>query len=232
MKMRRVIACLILIILPLLAGCINGRPPEFSVSNPYAIPDGSGGVIVAYQVNNGQETHTYVQRLDSQGKSLWGKPGVDLGPRSGGFANEQGDFASLVRDPSGNITVIYYQDRNIWATKLGMDGSPAWEGETTRRVSPTDIHAPAFFRAIGNDNGETIIAWLADNDHITIQKADSDLNYFISISTPNVDKFDIASDVSGNVFILWKDNPSYSEGNIFAQKIDAAGRIAWPKACC
>ncbi len=218
---------LLLISLILVTGCINGRPPEYSVSNPRAVPDGSGGVVVACQVNNGREMHTFIQRLDAQGKSLWGQRGVDLGPRSGGFAGEHGDFASLIRDSQGNITVVYFQERNIWSTKLDMDGKPVWEEKTTRKISPADIRAPACFRAIGNGAGETIIAWVADNDHISIQKADSDLNYFISISTPNVDIFDIAGDDSGNVFILWKDNPAYSEGNIFVRKLDVSGQDAW-----
>jgi len=43
------------------------------VANPYAVPDGSSGVFVAYQVDNGNEANTYVQRFGEQGETLWGK---------------------------------------------------------------------------------------------------------------------------------------------------------------
>lgn len=109
-----------------------------------------------------------------------------------------------------------------------MEGNPIWGGETTKKMSPSDVPAPAYFKTTGNNAGETIIAWASSDDRISLQKSDSNTNYFISISAPDLDKFDIASDDSGNVFIIWKDNPSYSEGDIFVQKVDAEGQVVWP----
>jgi len=48
--MKKLLAGLIFTTLLFITGCSigeTGKPPEFSVSNPYAIPDGSGGVIVS-----------------------------------------------------------------------------------------------------------------------------------------------------------------------------------------
>jgi hypothetical protein len=42
------------------------------------IPDGFGGIIVAYQINKGNDLTTYLQRLDAEGEALWGKPGIVL----------------------------------------------------------------------------------------------------------------------------------------------------------
>ena len=227
--MKKTIAVMVaLYTISSIAGCIDGRPPQYSIANPRAVPDGEGGAVVACQVNNGQEKHTYIQRLDPQGEVLWPGDGIDLGPRTGGFTGEQGDFASLVADGHGNVTVVYSSDSNIWARKLDMEGNPAWEKDETRRISPTDVPFPAYFKAIGNRIGETIIAWASIENYISIQKADSDTGYFVSISALDLDKFDIASDDSGNVFILWKDNPGYSEGNIFVQRVDADGKVSWP----
>ncbi len=224
--MKKTIAVMVaLYIISSLAGCIDGRPPQYSIVNPCAVPDGEGGAVVAYQVNNGQERRTCIQRLGPQGEALWPGDGIDLGPRTGGFTGEQGNFASLVADGRGNATVVYISDSYIWARELDKEGRQVWEGE-----SPTNVPSPAYFKALGNKDGELIIAWASSENHISIQKADSDTGYFITISAPDLDKFDIASDDSGNVFILWKDNPGYSEGNIFVQRVDADGNVSWPTA--
>jgi hypothetical protein len=65
----------------LTTGCIiNGQPPEHSVGNPVAVPDGSGGIVVAYQINQGNGRATYLQRLDADGQALWGEAGIRLNP--------------------------------------------------------------------------------------------------------------------------------------------------------
>ncbi len=230
-KLVTIAAIMLLICLLFLTGCpsVNGRPPEFPVANPYAIPDGSGGVIVAYQVNKGSYANAYVQRLGAQGDALWGEKGIELGADSGLLSvGNEGDFAALVPDGRGNVTVVYSLDRAVWTRQLDINGNPVWEGEDAKRISPADVHPLAYFKAIGNTAGGIIIAWAGGSDNLSLQKCDSDTNWYTSISTPDLDKFDIASDDSGNTFVIWKDNPDYSEGNIFIQKVDANGQIAWP----
>jgi len=227
-KLTTIMVLTFMVMVTGLYGCLTGRPPEFSVSNPNAIPDGSGGVIVAYQVNNGKEANSFVQRLDAQGDALWGKKGIALGAISAGFTGGQGDFTSLIPDSLGNFTAVYTSDNYIWASKLDMDGHPMWEGEDTRKVSPTDIPSPACFKSIGNSDGETIIAWADSDDTLNLHKGDGNTtSYAISISTPGLDRFDINSDDDGNAFVIWKDNPAYSEGDIFVQKVDADGLVSW-----
>jgi hypothetical protein len=45
-----------------------------------AFPDGSGGIVVAYQINQGNGRATYLQRLDADGQALWGEAGIRLNP--------------------------------------------------------------------------------------------------------------------------------------------------------
>lgn len=208
---------------------IDGRPPEYSVHNPNAIPDGAGGVIVAYQTNSRNRETTYLQRLEVNGEALWNEQGVELGSGSAGFAANDGEFAALVTDKQGNITVVYSLEYDMWATKLDLEGNPVWEGEPAREISPASEPARAYFEfnAIGNPAGETVTAWVSDNDHISIQKSDSDLDYTVSVPTPDVHHFDIAGDDRGNVFLIWKDNYRRSEGNIFVQKVDKNGQASW-----
>jgi len=234
MSIQRIAGIAVFIVLiissMLLAGCpsIDGRPPEYSIDNPYAVPDGSSGIVVSYQVNSGNAVHIRMQRLGEQGDALWEEKGIDLASGSMGFTGGWGDFAPLVTDGHGNVTVVYSQNKNIWATKLDMDGSPVWEGEGIRQLSPDDVPATAYFRAIGNGTGEIIIAWISGKGRLTLQKCDGPKAYFTTVSTPDVDRFDITGDDSGNVFILWKDNPGYGEGNLSVQKVDADAEVTWP----
>jgi len=226
--MKKLITGLILIILTLVTGCIDGRPPEFPVANPYTVPDGSGGVIVAYQVNDGSDAKTYVQRLGAQGETLWGRKGIDLGPGSGSPSlNNEGDFAALFPDGQGNVTVVYSQQRAVWVLKLDVNGNKA---QPARKITGGDLPPiPVYFQAVGDYAGGVIIAWAAGEGGLGLQKIDasSEEVWSTEIKTPELDRFDIASDDSGNTFIIWKDNPSYSEGNIFVQKVDGSGQAAW-----
>jgi hypothetical protein len=224
------VAVLALGVLISLCGCptVDGRPPEFSVANPCAVPDGSGGTIVAYQVNSGNEVNTYVQRLGAQGDALWGKKGIELGSGSGGLAGSQGDFASLVTDDPGSVTVIYSFDHNIWALKLNMEGKPAWSADRVQ-ISRSEVQMPVYFKAIGDNSSGVITAWASGDNCLCIQRIGDSGNekWYTELSTTGLDRFDITCDASGNTFVIWKDNPSYSEGNIFAQKVDAEGQVTW-----
>jgi len=215
--------------LALVTGCISGRPPEFSVDNPYAIPDGSGGAIVAYQVNYGQEMHTYVQRLSAQGEALWNGRGVDLGPNSGDLSiNNEGDFAALFPDDQGNVTIVYSQQHAVWVLNLDANGNQV---QPAREISGSDLPPmPVYFKAIGDNTGGVIAAWATDENSLGLQKMDATGAevWSTEVKAAGLDRFDISSDDSGNVFIIWKDNPSYSEGDIFVQKVNADGQVAWP----
>jgi hypothetical protein len=232
--MRKLITVLALVlilgVIISLCGCptIDGRPPEYSVSNPFAILDGSGGVIVAYQVNNGNEVNTYLQRFGALGDALWGEKGIELGSGPGGFGGRRGDFASLVPDRLGNVTVVYSLDNNIWAKKLDVEGNSAWSAGRVQ-ISRSEVQMPVYFKAAGDNSGGVITAWAGGDDRLCTQRIDDSgsQKWYTELSTTGLDRFDIASDAGGNTFIIWKDNPSYSEGDIFIQKVDTNGQVAW-----
>jgi hypothetical protein len=57
--MKKQIVLILLVTFLLFIGCgIDRRPPEYSVHNPNAVPDGFGGVIVTYQMNIGNKATT------------------------------------------------------------------------------------------------------------------------------------------------------------------------------
>ena len=228
---KLLIMALLSIGLLLVTGCpglvTNGGPPEYSVSNPSMLPDGSGGVIVAYQVNWGNSSSTYLQRVGIDGAFLWDESGLELSTTQWGFLGS-GDIecASLVNDNKGNFIAVYPSMDGLKARKLTMDGDSIWSnGEISVFADMTFI---GDFKA-GSDNSGGVIVVRSSQDSIELQRidGDGDLIWNTAISA-EIHKFDISVDASGSTFVIWKDNPGYSTGDIFIQMVDTDGTIAWP----
>lgn len=234
--MKKLIPVLILIGLLLVTGCSseNGGPPKFTVINPNVIPDGSGGFIVAYQINNERERTTYVQRLGAQGNSLWGEKGIVLYPDAGGFRGNTGEevCAPLMSDGKGNFIVIWPSGDALWAQKLDVEGHSLWQADKVKISGDVTYFE---FQAISDNSGGAIIGWPRNGwpekyYSIGLQRMDGEgkVLWNSTISTPELMRFDIASDANGNAFIIWQDNSPYNEGDIFVQKVDADGQVTWP----
>ncbi len=222
---KTVIAGLLIIILAALSGCLNSHPPEYSAANPCAMPDGTGGAYVAYEVNHGDNADLYLQRLGSSGELLWDKPGKQLGSGIKGFSESQGKLASLVTGESGNVTVVYSLSGKIWLSRWDKEGNPAAEPGP---VAQTGGLSSAGFQVVDSGAGATVIAWAADTNHISVQKTGSEAACLVSLDTPGLDRFVLSGDANGNIFLFWKDHPGYSEGDFYIQKLDESGHVIWP----
>jgi len=229
---KLIIPALTSISLLFITGCpglaIDGRPPEYSVSNPSMVPDGAGGIIVVYQVNKGNTGSTYLQRLGKNGETLFGEKGIELKSGPQGFpCSGEKECVLILDEGNRNFVTVYNLKDGLWTQKLDMEGNSVWP-EGKKKVSDT-IPPPGRFRAVSDNSGSTIIVWSGWQENINLQRIDKKgrLQWNTSI-TAEVDKFDIACDASGSTFVIWKDSPSYSEGDIFVQKIEADGQITWP----
>ncbi|MFC1946379.1 hypothetical protein ACFLXY_00510 [Chloroflexota bacterium] len=229
MKRMLLITGLMVIMLPLITGCpglaIDGRPPEYSVCNPSMLPDGSGGVIVAYQVNRGNSGSIYLQRLGADGNFLWDESGIELSTTQWGFLSGNIECVSLVSDDKGNFIAVYPSIDGLKVRKLTMEGDSIWPNDEVRVF--TGITSLGDFKAAGDSSGGVVIA-RSTQDSIELQRIDGDGDLLWNTNIPvEVDRFDIVVDAIGNTFVIWKDNPSYSEGDIFVQMVDTDGTIAW-----
>jgi hypothetical protein len=201
-----------------------GSPPEYSVCNPNMLPDGSGGVIVAYQVNRENSEATYLQRLGAGGDFLWGENGQELSATQWGFLGKSNtECISLISDGKGNVIAVYPSMGGLKVRKLDMAGNSVWSNaEFMDKTSVED------FKAISDKSGGVVIA-RSTQDGIELQRIDGNGSMLWNTNIPGgVDRFDIEVDTGGSTFIIWKDNPSYSEGDIFVQMVNADGTIAWP----
>jgi len=230
MKKRLILAPMTVILL-LITGCpglvTNGGPPEYSVGNPSMLPDGSGGLIVAYQVNRGNSGSIYLQRPGTDdGDFLWGENGLELSNTQWGFLGSGNvECASLVNDDKGNIIAVYPSIGGLKARKLDMAGNSVWS--KVEITVFTGRVLPGGFKAISDKSGGVVVA-RSTKDGIELQRIDGNGSMLWNTSIPvEVDRFDIAVDASGSTFIIWKDNPSYSTGDIFVQMVDVDGSITW-----
>jgi hypothetical protein len=219
-----------MIILFFTTGCpglvTNGGPPEYSVCNPSMLPDGSGGVIVTYQVNRGNSGSIYLQRLGTDGNYLWDENGIELSTTQWGFLGSGNtECASLISDGKGNVIAVYPSTDGLKARKLDMAGNSIWSNVEVTVFA--DRTLPGDFKARGDNSGGVVVA-RSIRDNIELQRIDSKGNQLWNTDIPaEVDRFDITVDDSGSTFVIWKDSPSYSEGDIFIQMVDGDGTIAW-----
>lgn len=224
-------AVISLVMLILITGCpglvTNGGPPEYSVCNPSMLPDGSGGIIVAYQVNRGNSGSTYLQRLGTDGDFLWGENGLELSTTQWGFLGSGNtECSSLIDDGKGNVIAVYPSMDGLKARKLDMAGNAVWSNVEVTVFS--DRTLPRDFKAVSDFSGGVVIARFS-KDNIELQRVDSNgMPLWNTVIPAEVNRFDITADAAGNTFIIWKDRPSYSEGDIFVQMVDGDGTIIWP----
>ena len=227
--MNRCITFILFLVLLLLTGCniggTTGTPPDYSINHPVIITDESENVFTAYQINYGNgDRRTYVQRLGKHGEKLWENHGFELTSDIGGFlGNGEYAFSTLIADNEGNIIVVYPSGYGVEIIKLNTHGESMFP--------PVKIYANTkvkrSLKVIDNNYGGVIIAWISDNASINITNTDIDGTeiWRKTLSTPNIDQFDMINDIYGSTFILWKDNPPYSEGRLFLEKVDSTGTI-------
>lgn len=161
-----------------------------SQSNISMVPDGSGGVFIAWQdprSNPSPANLTYVQRVSSTGSMLWAANGVTA-------------MQNISASQTVPIAVV---------TSLG-DFFVVTRDTRTTATTGTDV----YVQKLNATTGAPILA--------------SDLA--IVTATGSQTGVQVATDTSGNFVIVWSDprTPgSTSNSQIYAQKVNANGTVAW-----
>src|SRR5437773_2304367 len=104
------------------------------------VPDGGGGVLVAWSDGREQDMQIFAQRIDETGQPRWNPDGVPIFHDPGVQLHP-----SIVTDGSGGSIVIWSEKGGggyeIRARRFGPDGSPLWpsvpvcESATVRRAA-------------------------------------------------------------------------------------------------
>jgi len=217
--MKGITTSIIFVLIGLLlitTGCPG--PLSFSgVRSPNVIADGDGAIVV-YQVKEKESRTTYLQKLDSNGKAIWGEKGVALYSEPG-LSEGGGISSSLVNSDNNSVILTWEESGCIWVQKVDATGRCLW-GSGNVRIAD-GVHG---LKVESDGANGIILTWSDGNKNLNFQRIDSQGNVLWKIdSLVNTQFFDIDVDKSGNILVVWEDKGF----NIFVQKLHPSGKTTW-----
>ncbi|MDQ3022384.1 MAG: hypothetical protein M3R36_17725, partial [Bacteroidota bacterium] len=199
-----------------------------------AVADGSGGVIVSYQlIYSGGTSRVFAQRVNSTGQAQWNvsNNGHDLNP----IGEQRGPV--ITTDGSGGAHIFWYDLQagpgNIWKTHINFSGSflPASAFTQTANNYPQ-------IRAVYDGSGGAVVAWATNGSstgNIYAQRVNINSTPMWNINGVAVCSFpEVQADpnlirtTDGNYIIVWMDGRRVNVNvDVYAQKLSAAGNPLW-----
>jgi len=204
---------------------------------PKAVPDGTGGVIIAW--HDGQifgTTQIYAQRIDASGTILWLDGGALVTS-----ANTVNGSMDLIYDKAGGVIVAWVdirgEDEDIYCQRLDGSGNRFW-GENDVLLCDADYNqgSPVI---VSDDESGAYIIW-SDNragygtSDIFAQRVDSGGNkQWIHNGVGIINNYGVQgyhqaiSDGKGGAIITWEDNAVANNADIYTQRVNKLGEVKW-----
>lgn len=202
--------------------------------------DGLGGMLLTWtDWRNGLNSDVYVQRLDGAGNRLWTADGVAIATT----ANTE-ELPQVVGDGAGGAYVAWHGSLTTGIQHVDAAGALQWgAGGHSLYYDPGVPYMP---RVTTDGAGGVIVAWMVGSniteyEGVRAQRFNAAgdpqwtaggkrLTYYLSASILLTYTYvDICSDGAGGAFVVWSDerNPNTNDGDVYAQKVDAAGNTKW-----
>ena len=229
------------LIVTLLSGCqsnIGSSDIEVKV-----ISDDSGGALVSWWDKDNKSIH--IQHINTEGNALWGSGGLIA---AHGVAYNY----SMIPDGQGGTIITWQQDitytsssyalwRITYSQRIDGDGKLFWsDGVPTGVIGRGNFSPPV----IPDGKGGIIFTWDdspedVQTDALKVQKLNPDgrnlwgeQGILIASGHDGLGYHGgqkIFDDGSGGVLVLWEQADKYPgpNYNLFAQRIDAHGKIVW-----
>ena len=235
-SLKRILFLAVLFCLSLLPACkpiadIATSVMFTTVGSPVSVPDGEGGVYVAYQKNvRGLGRITYMQRLDAAGSPIWPGSGPRIYlERIPGYARSGLRVGELVALEDGAI-LVWSLGEEIWAQRVDLMGKPLWDQggiQVSTSFPASDEGLPRLLRAVNDGRGRVVIAAnRSDLSGVALRRlyASGVLSGIEGVSVPPgfPETLELAQDKAGNVFILWSQDIFWG-----IQKVSADGQSEW-----
>jgi hypothetical protein len=203
-------------------------------SNPRAVPDGAGGVIVAWEDTRGAvSSDLYAQRIGAGGAVQWPANGVAVCTE----ANDQGSPA-ITSDGAGGAIVTWWDFRSgnydLYAQRVGAAGVALW---TANGVALCVAAAQQTDPAIVPDGaGGAVVVWQDDrggNNDIYAQRVGATgvarwTANGVALCAAGAEQTNPTAvpDGAGGAIFAWQD---YRNGNvdIYAQRVSGSGTAQW-----
>jgi hypothetical protein len=201
--------------------------------------DGAGGAIVTWhEYRSATGYDIYAQRISASGDLLWTPGGV-------GISTAARDQASptIVSDGVGGAIVTWYDDRSccfssdIYAQRIDAAGEPLWTLDGVEIC--TAARAQIAPQIVSDEAGGAIIAWEDGrvsglNRDVFAQRINAAGAVLwtadgVALCTAANNQYlpRIVSDGAGGAIVTWTDFRIGGVSDIFAQRVDASGAVAW-----
>jgi len=197
------------------------------------VPDGAGGVIIAWQYAGGSDSDIYAQRIDGRGSRLWAEDGLVV-------CTEPGDQlqAAITGDGSGGAVVVWQDTRgsdiDLYAQRVDPDGNTVWiDGGAIVCSAWGDQIRPGI---VPDNEGGAIITWCdyrGDDADIFVQRLNAvgdpawQADGIALCSLPGNQLLPkITPDHTGGAIVTWQDQRD-TDWNIYAQRVTKGGGIRW-----
>jgi len=206
--------------------------------NMTALPDGTGGAIIAWtDVRNLNDGDIYAQRISAAGSPLWNANGVAVC-----IAVSNQEFPVALTDGSGGAWICWKDTRNglyytdIYARRVDAAGVPQGVADGIAICATDGFQQNPAITSDGS--GGAIVAWYDDrngfdNTDVYAQRVNATgatqwtVNGVGVCNAPGVqDVPAIAEDGSGGAFVVWRDARVFGP-SLFGQRINAAGVGQW-----
>jgi hypothetical protein len=204
------------------------------------VSDSDDGAILVWQdFRSSTEYDIYAQRIAASGNALWSPNGVSIC----GATQDQGHPA-LIPDGTGGAFIVWEDYRNgsgadIYAQRINADGAVLWVANGIPICTAT---ADQVYPAIAPDGaGGAIIVWQdarsGGNDDIYAQRVNAAgvvqwaTHGEVVCAAAGIQRTArIISDGAGGAVIVWQDGRNMTDWNLYAQRIDGAGKTEWGAA--
>ena len=219
---------------------INGIPiviKPLKQKNVKIISDGAGGAIAVWEDSLASYWDIYAQHINSAGVQQWASSGVSV---CKSILNQKNP--KLVSDGLGGAYIVWQDKRSnidydIYAQHLNASGIPLW---TINGVAICNLgYKQTDPKVVSDGFGGAIIAWQDErfggiSYDIYAQRINSNgtiqwLSNGVAICTADSSQtsLDITSDNINGAIITWRDKRNGSYHDIYAQKINLDGTVAW-----
>jgi predicted lipoprotein with Yx(FWY)xxD motif len=211
--------------------CINSSDQK----TPFICADNLGGAIVCWQDLRNGNRDIYAQKFDSLGNALWAANGIPIVQKA---ASQTG--IRIIEDGNNGFFLVWEDSINgnadIFAQKINADGTLQWASNGV--VVCNSLGLQINPRLIRDITGGIIICWQdrrnGSNYDIYTQRISAigttiwTANGVLicnSVNTQSNPK--IEPDNAGGAYIVWQDKRSALDFDVYCQRINASGSVAW-----
>lgn len=219
---------------------------------PQIIADGAGGAFMVWEDLRDGNPDIYAQRLNNAGVPQWTANGVAVrvAVDETGTVPRRQAAPQLIADGAGGTIIVWQDLRNgsydIYAQRLDSAGAPQWTANGVAiNVAVDEQSAPQL---IPDGAGGAIIVWQDQRRGRFVESSGGTTPGFdvyaqridgagvlqwtaegVAISAQDREQGvpQLISDGAGGAIIVWQDNRSGNNRDIYVQRVDAAGVPQW-----